>query len=89
MLALDTGDIISQRTINIELDDDTITLTEKLSRLGAEMIVDTICNIASIQLTKQNKMNQLVACLTIKTFQTYHFSDNVKSIHDKIRGIVL
>lgn len=33
-VGLDTGDIISQRTINIELDDDAITLTEKLSRLG-------------------------------------------------------
>lgn len=34
-------------------------------------------------------MNQLMLVCLIKTFQNLCFSDNVKSIHDKIRGIVL
>lgn len=64
-------------------------LTEKLSRLGAEMIADTICNIASIQLTKQNEDESTYACMLDKNLSNLCFSDNVKSIHDRIRGIVL
>lgn len=39
---LDTGDILSQRAIPIAPDDTTATLSEKLSRLGAELLLETL-----------------------------------------------
>lgn len=39
---LDTGDILTARSIPIAPDDTTGSLTEKLSRLGAELLLDTI-----------------------------------------------
>ena len=44
---LDTGDIISQRSIPIEDDDTGGSLFDKLSELGAELTVDTIKDIAA------------------------------------------
>ena len=43
---LDTGDIISQRSIEIESDDTGGSLFDKLAKLGAELTVDTIAAIA-------------------------------------------
>lgn len=39
---LDTGDILLQKSISIELTDNSETLTEKLSHLGAEILIETI-----------------------------------------------
>ncbi len=39
---LDTGDILTQRSLPIAPDDTTGTLTEKLSYLGAELLVETL-----------------------------------------------
>lgn len=39
---LDTGDILSQRAIPIAQDDTTATLSEKLSKVGAELLLETL-----------------------------------------------
>jgi methionyl-tRNA formyltransferase len=39
---LDTGDILSQRAIPIAPDDTTATLGEKLSKMGAELLLETL-----------------------------------------------
>jgi methionyl-tRNA formyltransferase len=39
---LDTGDILSQRAIRIAPDDTTATLSEKLSKLGAKLLLETL-----------------------------------------------
>jgi len=39
---LDTGDILLQKEIRIEPDDNTETLSEKLSELGAEVLIETL-----------------------------------------------
>jgi methionyl-tRNA formyltransferase len=41
-LALDSGPIVSQRAIPIELEDTTGTLTVKLTEVGAELLIETL-----------------------------------------------
>ena len=46
---MDTGDIISQRSIEIEKADNVGTLHDKLSLLGAELLIETLPSIVSGQ----------------------------------------
>ena len=46
---MDNGDIISQKSIEIEKDDNVGTLHDKLSLLGAELLMDTLPSIVSGQ----------------------------------------
>jgi methionyl-tRNA formyltransferase len=41
-VGLDTGPVLARRAIAIEADDDAGTLSERLARLGAQMIVETL-----------------------------------------------
>jgi len=41
-MAMDTGDMISQASMPIEIDDDVGTMFEKLSIIGANLLVDTL-----------------------------------------------
>jgi methionyl-tRNA formyltransferase len=53
---LDTGPIIAQREISISNDDTTFSLSEKLSNLGASLLIDTLIEFFSgkVKLTDQN-----------------------------------
>jgi len=51
---LDTGDILLMKSIPIEQDDTTVTLSEKLSILGADLLIETLKNYLKITPTKQN-----------------------------------
>jgi methionyl-tRNA formyltransferase len=44
---LDTGDIVAQRRIPIHPEDDSVTLHDRLARLGAELLVQTIPDYAA------------------------------------------
>jgi len=52
---LDTGDILSQRSLPIAADDTTGTLTEKLSQLGADLLVETLPRWCAGELTGQSQ----------------------------------
>lgn len=56
---LDTGDIISQRSIPIEEDDDSQSLHDKLSVLGSELIIETITNITRGKYKKTSQDDSL------------------------------
>jgi len=51
---LDTGDILLQERIEIEQNDDIITLSKKLSELGAKLLIETLKNISNIVPVKQD-----------------------------------
>ncbi len=52
---LDTGPVLAQRSIPIAPDDTTGTLTEKLSHLGAELLLDTLPQWFAGALTPQSQ----------------------------------
>ncbi|WAM32692.1 methionyl-tRNA formyltransferase [Caldicellulosiruptor naganoensis] len=51
---LDTGDILLQEKIEIEKNDDVITLSNKLSELGGRLLIKTLKNISNITPIKQD-----------------------------------
>ncbi|MGL4738043.1 MAG: methionyl-tRNA formyltransferase, partial [Cellulosilyticaceae bacterium] len=48
-LKMDNGDIISQRSIPIEINDNVGSLHDKLSQLGAELLIETLPSIVNGQ----------------------------------------
>jgi methionyl-tRNA formyltransferase len=50
---MDTGDILLQREVNIEVEDDAESLSEKLSIAGAELLIETI------RLQKQGRLARI------------------------------
>ena len=62
---LDTGDVLLEEKIKIDLDDNLISLTEKLSLLSAKLLIRAITilvknieNNINLTLTKQNTLNR-------------------------------
>lgn len=51
---LDTGDILLQEKIKIDQNDDVITLSKKLSDLGAKLLIEALKNISNIVPVKQD-----------------------------------
>lgn len=56
---LDTGDILLQRAIQIRPDDTTETLSERLSELGAQLIVETLRGLERGEIEPQPQKHQL------------------------------
>ena len=64
-IGLDTGDIVSQREVEISEDDNAGTLTEKLSQVGAKLLLETIDSIENGTATYE-KQDNLLASVTRK-----------------------
>lgn len=56
-IGLDTGDILSVAKTNILPDDTAKTLGERLSALGAELLIDTLNQIANNQIVKTKQIH--------------------------------
>jgi methionyl-tRNA formyltransferase len=53
---LDTGDILSQRSVSIGADDNAATLHDRLATVGAELLLPTILAYAAGEITPQPQM---------------------------------
>lgn len=86
---MDDGDIITQEEIKIEPLDNVGTLHEKLSNLGAKLIIDTIPDIISGKeiRRKQNEAEVTFAYTIKKEDELIDFNDTTKDIYNKIRGL--
>ena len=86
---MDNGDIITQEEIKIDILDNVGTLHDKLSILGAKLIIDTIPDIVSgkeIRI-KQNEDEVTFAYTIKKEDELIDFNDTTKNIYNKIRGL--
>lgn len=86
---MDDGDIIKQKSINI-LDEDNIhTLSNKLSVLGAELLIETLPNIldGTFKQIKQDETKVTYAYTPKRSDELIDFNDNSKNIHNKIRAL--
>lgn len=86
---VDTGNIILQKKINIEKDDDAGTLHDKLSELGASCVLETVRFIEAGNVIPQIQ-NDSYASPAPKIFKENCIIDwkqNSCKIHDFIRGL--
>lgn len=86
---MDSGDIISQEELEI-LDNDILdTVYEKMSHLGANLLIKTLPSIieGTNQRIKQNENEVTFGYNITKEEEKIDFSKNSKDIHNQIRGL--
>lgn len=86
---MDSGDIIRQSTIPIEVDDNVKTLHDKLALLGSNLLIETLPSI--ITGTNQ-RIKQDISAITFaynikKEDEHIDFNDATTNIYNKIRGL--
>ncbi len=86
---LDTGDILLQRAIPIATDDTSASMFEKLSALGASMIVDSLPMLQRAELIpiQQDDTLATFAPMLDRSLTEIDWSMPNTSVHDRIRGL--
>lgn len=86
---MDTGDIISSTKLNIEEEDTSDTLFEKLSHLGASLLEETLPSIINRtnEREKQNEEEATYAYNITKEEELINFKNKAINIHNLIRGL--
>ena len=87
--AMDAGDIISQCETEISDDDNLESLHDRLSVLGAKLLIDTLPNIVSgnINPIPQNKDEVTYAWNIKREEEKIDFNKNTRDIFNQIRGL--
>lgn len=86
---VDTGDMILQRRIPIGPDDTTGEVYERLMRLGAEVVVETVRLVES-GMVREMPQDERLACPAPKVFREEAGIDWTRpagSVHDFVRGL--
>jgi methionyl-tRNA formyltransferase len=84
---MDTGDILLTDEINIENSDTSSSLLNKLSLLGADLLIKTLENITTTKHIKQDNSNATYSHLIQKEDSLLDTSKSAKEVHDQIRAI--
>lgn len=89
---MDEGDIIAKEEVYIEEEDTNITLTEKLSETGANLLLKTIEEIekggGSLKSVKQNSAEACYAPKLKKEDGLINWSRPATEIHNRVRGLL-
>jgi methionyl-tRNA formyltransferase len=85
---MDTGDIFLQMETKIEEKEDALTLSNRLSTLGAKLLLETISQLkrGGLTPTPQNHSKVSYAPLLKKEDGHIDWSKNAQAIHNQIRG---
>ena len=86
---MDSGDIIYQEEINIEDDDTTESLFDKLSILGSDLIIKVLPSIINKtnNRIKQNENEVTYAYNITKEDEKINFNKTTKDVYNQIRGL--
>ena len=86
---MDTGDIISQEEMNIEEDETTTSLHEKLSLLGRDLLLKTLPSIidGTNERIKQDESMATYGFNISKKDEKLEFSKTKRAIYNQIRGL--
>ena len=87
---LDTGDMIDKITVPIEDDDTGETLTNKLSKAGAELIIVTLNKLIDGTITrkKQDDSKSCYAKMLSKELGLVDFTKSAEELERLIRGLI-
>ena len=86
---IDTGDMIQQRSIPIGEDDNVGIIYDRLMRLGAEAVTDTVDSIinGTLQTQPQPEGDFIPAPKIFKDTCKLDWNRSLKEIHDFVRGL--
>jgi methionyl-tRNA formyltransferase len=87
---LDTGDILLARETTIDPDETAADLSERLARMGADLLVETLDGLsrAAIAPQKQDDAQASLAPILKKEDGVIHWTEPAAAIHDRIRGLL-
>src|SRR5579859_6559370 len=85
---LDTGDVLLQRELAIELDETAITYGRRLSEVGADLIVETLRGLESGSITprQQDHTQASLAPILKKEDGVANFNWTAHRIYNRLRG---
>lgn len=86
---LDTGDIIKQKVCNIEENETSGDLHDKLSALGAELIVEVLDDIEN-NISSRKRQDDSHSCyspMLDKSLCAIDWSLTAREVHNKVRGL--
>lgn len=86
---MDDGNIITKESTPILENDDINTLSNKLSHMGADLLIKTLPSIIDgiCENTKQNDNEVTFAYIPTRKDEFINFSDDAKNIHNKVRAL--
>ena len=86
---LDTGDMLIKRSISIGENETSSELHDRLSELGAEVLLETIQAIESgtLKSEKQDDERSTYAKMITKEMSRLDFNENAQTVHNVIRGV--
>lgn len=86
---MDNGDIISQKNMKIELTDNVGTLHDKMSRIGAELLIETLPDIVTEQANRlvQNEEEVTFAYNILREDEHIDFKKTKIEVFNQIRGL--
>jgi methionyl-tRNA formyltransferase len=87
-VGLDTGDILTQRTTPIRDEDNAATLHDRLAQLGAELLVETVCDLAAGKLQPRPQPHELATHVAKikKEDGRINWSQPARAIWNRIRA---
>lgn len=89
-LALDAGDIIAQKATPIDPDETVETLHDRLAVLGAELLVETVEQIAAGTATRtpQQEDQVTLAPMLSRALSPMDWTRPARALHDQVRGLI-
>ncbi len=86
---LDTGDMLLKREVEIPSDETSGELFDRLSLIGADLLVETLEALKSNTVTpqKQNDAESNYASLITKALSPIDWSKSAAEIHNQVRGL--
>lgn len=86
---LDTGDIILKKSVEIEDNETSNELSNKLSIIGANLLLETLdlINIGELYCIKQNNEDASYAPMINRSLSWIDWNKSAKEIHDLVRGL--
>ncbi len=87
---LDTGDMLLKKEADIYEDDTAGSLYERLSRVGAELLIETIEKLEKNELVteKQDDRKATFSSMLTKEMAKIDWSKSAKIIHNLVRGLI-
>ncbi len=86
---MDSGDIITSKSIIIEENDNLETLSNKLKKLGAELLIETLPTVfnETCKYIKQDEEEVTFAPIIKKEDEKLDFNKLTKEIYNQVRGL--
>ena len=86
---IDTGDILAQVSTPIDINENAAQLLERLARLGAELLVETVRELetGSARATPQDESQASHAPMLSKELSPMDWSKSARQLHDQVRGL--